>query len=73
MIISLIDFVIKKEIPFLLPTIILIASFAGLMINTADYFIPEINGLGVIAIVAYICYAIIFVSKNKLKNIKCNN
>lgn len=73
MIISLIDFVIKKEIPFLFLTVILIASFAGLMINTADYFIPEINGLGMIAIIAYICYVIVFVSKKKLKNIKCNN
>lgn len=64
----ILDFVLKKEIPFLIPSIVVVTLFFDLTLNTADLFLIETNGAGLIAIVGFIVYIITFVLKIKSKN-----
>lgn len=67
MLLTALDFFLKKEIPFLFPSIILVTSLLSLIFNVADLFILTVNACGMIVFVSFIIYIIIFVLKKKSK------
>ena len=66
-VILIVDFVLKKEIPFLIPSILMVIGLTLLFINMSEFHLFSLNALGVFSLVAFVGYIFVFLSRRKSK------
>lgn len=59
------DFVLKKEIPFLIPSILMAIGLTLLFINMSEFHLFSLNALGAFSLVAFVGYIFVFLSRRK--------
>lgn len=67
MVVLVVDFVLKKEIPFLIPSILMVMGLTLLFINMGEFYLFSLNALGAFSLIAFVGYIFVFLTRRKKK------